>query len=321
MSKDTLNPVPQVGPMEPLVQAGFELIPLHRWDKVTVSKKSNKTRPRGKSPVSNDWTTRFVDPNQTLKHVKQGGNAGVRLRASELVIDIDPRNLSNGLKTARKALMKLGVDPKHYPVVKTGSGGMHIYMEKPADVPLLDHLPGYPGIEFKSRGRQVVAPGSIHPNGTAYTWLERSLGPNGVLLGAPDATESLLKAARRKPKKRSAVADGLGEHSAEDMAVILASLDPLTFQDHDRWLKLMMACHHASAGAACEEFVEWSIQDPLYADDATEIENRWDSLRRNGIGLGTLYMFMREAGCLHLIQRRPDYDFPDDLEELMEDRA
>jgi len=39
-------------------------------------------------------------------------------------------------------------------------------------------------------------------------------------------------------------------------------------------------------------------------------------LNRHGVGLGTLYMFMREAGAAHLIDRRPRFDFPDDLANL-----
>jgi len=78
----------------------------------------------------------------------------------------------------------------------------------------------------------------------------------------------------------------------------------------------MMACHHASAGDAKEEFVEWCTADPLYWSDGPEIAYRWDSLNRHGVGLGTLYMFMREAGAAHLIDRRPSYDFPDDLANM-----
>ncbi|WP_206212416.1 hypothetical protein, partial [Pseudomonas viridiflava] len=37
--------------------------------------------------------------------------------------------------------------------------------KKPADVSLMDSLQDYPGIEFKSFGRQVVATGSVHPGG------------------------------------------------------------------------------------------------------------------------------------------------------------
>jgi hypothetical protein len=186
-------------------------------------------------------------------------------------------------------------------------------MTKPSHLSIVDGLPDVPGIEFKTFGRQVVAPGSLHPSGKPYTW---SSVPDDLWLGAPKAPEKLLRLIRRPKRPVALSGQGIGEHSSEEIAAILAKLDQEGFRDHDKWLQLMMACHHASAGDAKVEFVEWCTADPLYSTDGPEIAYRWDSLRRHGIGLGTLYMFMREAGAAHLIDRRAQYDFPDDLSNL-----
>jgi hypothetical protein len=45
------------------------------------------------------------------------------------------------------------------PFVRTGGGGLHLYMRNPSDVRVVNELPEYPGVEFKSHGRQVVAGG------------------------------------------------------------------------------------------------------------------------------------------------------------------
>jgi hypothetical protein len=65
----------------------------------------------------------------------------------------------------------LGIDLKVFPQVKTPGGGRHIYIKVGTGGLRLKHtLPEFPGIEFKSVGRQVVAPGSIHPNRGRYEW-------------------------------------------------------------------------------------------------------------------------------------------------------
>ena len=60
----------------------------------------------------------------------------------------------------------------------------------------------------------------------------------------------------------------------------LCKLDPVDYREHDEWLRLMMAAH--AAGIDRETFIEWSIGDPLYANEAEEIGRRWDSLKPDG---------------------------------------
>ena len=81
-----------------------------------------------------------------------------------MIIDVDPRN--GGEAGFRNVGFKIGIDTDKFPRVVTGSGGFHIYMSKPADVSVrYARVGNYNGVEFKSAGRQVVAAGSIHPNG------------------------------------------------------------------------------------------------------------------------------------------------------------
>lgn len=297
--------------LAPLVDAGYTLMPLYPWHAQATCPKTGRLRQRGKSPIHGNWTQRIYSAVDQVAHMQRGGNVGVRLRRHDLVVDVDPRNLDGGLPAMPAALAALGIDPDLFPRVATGGGGIHLYMRKPADIAVVDSLRGAAGVEFKTTGRQVVAPGSLHPSGRPYVWVS---GQDDLWLGAPGASEALL---RRIRKPIGQPAAGLtGVHPPEEIEAILARLDPERFRDHDRWLKLMMACHHASAGEACEEFVAWSAGDPLYADDGNEVAYRWDSLRGHGIGLGTLYMFMREEGIGHMIDRRARYDFPYDLEAM-----
>jgi hypothetical protein len=61
------------------------------------------------------------------------------------------------------------------------------------------------------------------------------------------------------------------------MGWMLSGLDPIDYREHDDWFRLMADCH--AAGVDREAFIEWSISDPRYADDAEVIGRRWDSLR------------------------------------------
>jgi hypothetical protein len=163
------------------------------------------------------------------------------------------------------------------PRVKTGSGGYHLYLLCKCDesVRFMETTKELPGIEFKRGKRQVVAAGSIHPNGKPYIW------DNGVeLCDAPEAPEELIEALTI-PERESV---GGGQVTAEEFAAKLEYLDPTDFRDQKDWFDLMCACHHATAGEGREEFIAWSIQDSKYAGDAWIIGNRWDSLHANKSG-------------------------------------
>lgn len=174
----------------------------------------------------------------------------------------------------------LRLDLSQAPHTVTGSGGHHYWFTKPTDVQLLDSLEDYPGVEFKSHGRQVVAAGSVHPCGRRYEWDD--LSPD--LDDAPELPATLLRLTRR-PVRAHGDAAGLGELTPEMLAASLEHLDPCDFQDHDsQWLPLMMACHHATNGDGRQEFIDWSTQDPRYSDDAWTIGRRWDSLHASPTG-------------------------------------
>lgn len=110
-------------------------------------------------------------PLEGWREVKKGqfseanlkGNYGVALTETDLVVDIDPRNFTPGDNPVRR-LIDLLKTPLDSFTVKTGGGGLHIYLRIPAGVLVKNSLKDFAGIEFKSVGRQVVAPGSIHPD-------------------------------------------------------------------------------------------------------------------------------------------------------------
>ena len=305
---------PNTKQMRALDEAGYELIPLHRWDK----RDPRTGKERGKSPVHKDWTRKPYKNAEALAHARGGNNVGVRLTAAQLVVDWDPRNDTGewGVPSYVEFVLWNGLDPTDWPTVVTGSGGLHHYLTKPADFAVMDSVEDFPGVEFKSKGRQVVAPGSVHPSGKSYKWYEG--GPEVYagqvdMFGAPDAPQALIELIRR-PSSAVAAAVAGGEYSQEEIALMLDELDPTDFQEHDDWLQIMMACHHASGGSARQEFVDWSSSDPKYKEDAWLIGRRWDSLHRKTDGPAvthkTLDKILRDAGRGEAIPRpTPEEDF------------
>lgn len=290
----------------------FDLIPLNRPN-ATKTLPSGKVMQMGKAPLHSKWTIKKYDSKAVRDSaIEEKRNVGVRLKADQLVIDIDPRN---GGEAGFAALCHdIGFDPDPFPRVVTGSGGLHIYMSKPADLLVVDTLPGddYAGVEFKSKGRQVVAAGSIHPNGKPYLWSEDH--PRITDNKLPRVPKALLNIIKRPP--RSAVAGG-GQYEPHQIAEILDKLDVRDYDTNDKWLRLMMAIHHASAGEARSEFLEWSAGDPNYAAEIYMMGKRWDSLhadKHDGITYKSLNQIMRNNGIAALqVPTVADDEFPDDI--------
>lgn len=233
---------------------------------------------------------------------------------------VDPRNFTAGDDPFARLQADLKLDLSNYPTVETGSGGKHVYMKMVKGTLVLNSLESYPGVEFKAAGRQVVAPGSVHPDThKAYRLV------SGSFADVPAAPEALVEAIQR-PIWTSV--DGGGDYSPEWLSRSLELLDPADFSDHGSWLELMMACHHATAGDARDEFVEWSTSDPNYSDHDDNIGRRWDSLHTQTGGgqvtVRTLFKALNKAGAGALVSYEPDAvsvadDFPDDLATLTDE--
>lgn len=263
----------------------------------------------GKRPVRSSWTT---DPSVRLTSdeaqdlLAAGRNVGVVLGPRDLVLDVDPRNFVDGVNSWEKLKADRGLDISGYPVVRTGSSGLHIYMRLPEGAGRLKGdlgRDGYPGIELKFIGRQVVAPGSVHPETGRRYDVEQHLDPLEDDLGIPEAPKSLLDLAERSDA--SAIEVPPGSKSAEWLAAALEHLCVEDYRDHGRWLELMMACHDATGGSGCDAFVQWSTSDPVYSDQDEIIARRWDSLdarKARRVTFATLRKHLSDAGVAHLVE-------------------
>ncbi|NTT26274.1 AAA family ATPase [Pseudomonas aeruginosa] len=280
----------------------LDLIPLRRRDKMPADKR---------------WQERSYDQGEVLERARRDGlNLGVRLPADVVVVDVDPRNFPAGRDSLAELAATFGLPLTSAPHVLTGNlehPGHHFYFRKPAGAVLLDSVDGFAGVEFKSLGRQVVAPGSVHPTGGVYRWAPDS----PPLHRMPDLPARLVEAARRPERKRTT---GAGEITAEQLAASLEHLDPTDFREHDAWCELMMACHHATDGAGRQEFIDWSTSDPEFADHEWIVGRRWDSLhagRDDAVTIATLRRRLNEAGSdIAPPDAADDFDVWDEVEPI-----
>lgn len=292
---------------------GYELIRLNSPGALDA-----RGRQIGKAPGKGWREAAALEVDEARELLAAGMNVGVRLRATDLVVDVDPRNFAEGDNPVARLQEDLGIELDRWPRVDTGSGGLHFYMTLPRGTLVRDSVEAYPGIEFKSHGRQMVAPGSSHPSTRkAYRW-DALAEPLATATPAPDALLDLIRRPDASP------ASGAGEFDAEQVELMLSGLDASNYRDQTKWLEIMMACHHASAGDARQEFIDWSTSDPEYADDAAIIGRRWDSLHGDDAGkritVRTLFDALYSSGQGHLVEAAeradPADDFPDDLGDL-----
>lgn len=176
-----------------------------------------KGRPMGKAPLLSGWRRLpALTEAEVAAHLAKGLNVGARLRDDQLVIDADPRHYEGGVNSLDRLIADFSIP--HGPIVETGGGGRHLYFCKPEGMRVRDTLDGYPGVEFKTVGRQVVVPPSVHPNGRGYEW-DALFGSD---MTVPDVPDALLDRLRRPPRP-SAVPDGTLPVSISRFMLVLYS--------------------------------------------------------------------------------------------------
>ena len=111
--------------LQPYLDDGCDLIPIHVWNKQIKGKE------RGKTPVDFDWPSRTYTKETINKAIKSGRNMGFRIGAFDLVVDMDPRNY-DGVNVEEMIAELFGYFDMDEMLadnrsVKTGGGGYHIY--------------------------------------------------------------------------------------------------------------------------------------------------------------------------------------------------
>jgi predicted P-loop ATPase len=132
--------------IDALTRAGYILIPL---------------KGKSKEPMHHNWPATL--PGSFATSVLSINNYGIALSDTDLVVDVDPRNFKEGDNPLKRLVEKVGPLDDTF-VVRTGGGGLHIFLKKSAGLKVCAKHEDFPGVDFKYKGGQVVGPGSIHPD-------------------------------------------------------------------------------------------------------------------------------------------------------------
>ena len=275
-------------------EAGLRVFPLNgfkgRGDDAVCDCGNPHCAAPGKHPRAASWQhTPEWDDDQFAAMTDAGFFAsgyGVLCRGL-LVIDVDVRN---GGETGYAALVAAVPEIAGAGLVVQsgrGDGGRHLYFSLPEPVALVQTHPDYQGLDFKSSG-YVVGPGSRHVAGGIYR----------AVIGGPDdmdAPPQALIDLLRRPERHRAEYDGNAvDVSHGDIADMLAHITPNC--DYAQWIRIGMACHHATAGTGFTVWDAWSQGGEKY--DAATMDSHWHSFGRsaNPVTLGTLVHHAEHGG-------------------------
>ena len=141
-------------------------------------------------PKGTDWRQIPKDPDACRADYL--GNYGV-VAEKRLIIDVDIKKGAPGKASFKKLTADAGLEKgweKETFVVKTGTGGFHVYLDVPGEPSIGVLNKNYPGLEFRYGPFYVVGPGSVHPETQVpYTV---AFGSPGALKPVPEAILALI---------------------------------------------------------------------------------------------------------------------------------
>lgn len=205
----------------------------------------------GKIPPATmkNWPKRAYTP--IINFDDYPNNFGVVLQPEDLVIDVDPRNFPENVNPYKQLCAYIQTDLMKYGtfIVKTGGGGIHIYLKKP-DIAVCHTLQDYPGIEFCSAGRYVVGAGSVHPDTNE---LYRSIAGNlDTICTIPDILLKLLAQEKPapQPKKDDIITDS--KQAQARFTEYLLQVEPATEGNFGDKHTFKVACRGKDLGLSLE---------------------------------------------------------------------
>ena len=244
------------------------------------------------------WSDEQIEMMEEMDYFKTGFGVIV---SGLLVVDVDARN--GGVPSYEKLTALIPAVKESGFIVETGSGGgsKHVYFSLPEPIAMVQTHKEFEGIDFKTSGF-VVGSGSVHASGNLY---ETLVGEPCDITPAPQALIELL----RKPERHRAVIDGAAiDVSDSDLRDMCAFIDPSC--DHETWIRVGMALHHATQGSGLSLWDDWSAGGDSYPG-YEQLDKRWQSFGKssNPVSLGTLMHYAREGGYVEPVDFVPTVTF------------
>lgn len=273
-------------------ESGFRVFPLYETRGGKCACGDPECGAVGKHPVLSGWQTCPAWSQEQFDNMVEYGQftTGYGVVCRDLiVIDIDPRN--GGADSWEQLVEAIPEAASAGMIVETGrrDGGRHLYFKAPEGVALLQHLPQYKGIDFRSGMTYVVGAGSMHAVGNQYR----------VVYGSPDeievAPESLINALKRPERYRNEYNGTTLDVSVADVADMLKHCDPNS--GREEWLRIGMAVHHATNGSGFSVWDDWSALGSTYPG-SDDLAKQWHHFGKSGnpVTIGTLIYYAQLGG-------------------------
>ena len=192
-------------------ELNFAVFPLVPADKIPAVKNWGKLATTDKEIIIKWWDE---NPRYNIGIATGVPSGGLVV----LDVDVDVQKGINGVECLKKWQNEHGLQiPSFTAVAKTGRGGLHIFFRDTEAMyhNAVDILKNGSGIDVRGNGGYVVAPGSIHPNGTLYEWVRH---PSIFGVAKIDTAVKALLSAKNNPSKVSITSGssiGEGERNAK----------------------------------------------------------------------------------------------------------
>jgi hypothetical protein len=265
----------------------------------------------GKTPAETGWPKVPFRPRDQIPLIHwdlRNFNFGCVLDDTTLVVDVDRHS---GKEDGWQSLTQLAEDlgtkslvDMTPAVVETGGGGMHLYFSKPSGMQIRKTLPNYPGLDFCSKGQQVVAVGAVHPDsGRPYTFAQGKEFGSEHLRNLPPAPAPLLNLLSQSTPDRINVSSQniVDNHEHKRVIAALSHIDPdLPYTD---WIRVLTALHSIGQEDIFLPIADdWSAMGGTYETAGhNSVESKWksfdnDPMREPRITVGTLFRLAKEEG-------------------------
>ena len=149
----------------------FAVFPLSPKDKRPAIAEWNKHATTNKVVIEKWWDENPLYNIGIATGLPSGGLIVVDL-------DIDDEKGKNGIERLNKWQNDYGVHiPFNTATARSGRGGVHIFYRDADTVyrNAADLFKDGSGVDVRANGGYIVAPGSVHPNGTPYEWINHPL--------------------------------------------------------------------------------------------------------------------------------------------------
>ena len=234
-------------------EARFPIIPIRREE-------------RQRTPMAK-WDDATSDAEVVAAWWRQWPDAlpAIPLRKTNLcVVDADRHGEVDGVAALPTYPRCLGPHSR----INTPSGGLHLVFAQPD--PPITKIDWCPGVEILGTSCLL----------TCYDLDELKfphVAPRAIL---PEVFRKPRDGASQKVPQDKArhVAPPCVPRDVDGLLEALRAMDPCDWRgEHDAWRDLMNACK--AEGIDREDFVAWSVGDPMYRADGRAIRREWKSLR------------------------------------------